>query len=261
MKRFGKQRLALLLALVCILMTACKKTTPETTPTPPAETATAAVTPTATPEPTETPAPEPTPTPESNAIHYEMTGTNEEGEGYVFSAEFPRFGAEEVDGYFENRIARLRSGFLAELDSGDADEGASFELTCAVPYHRNGVVSVVFEKYTYLGGAYPNLAYECATIDMEQNVRLLLGDVVSDLETLKALAWKFFPEELAGAVDPDAAPEQIGRSLDEELFSLGEEALSLYFPDYAFGYRNWTEVQIPYEAFRAAGVLADWVTA
>ena len=52
-----------------------------------------------------------------------------------------------------------------------------------------------------------------------------------------------------------------GNRVIRDLFSLDEGVLHLYFPDYAFGYRGWTDVPIPYTVLSEAGVLADWVTA
>ena len=195
---------------------------------------------------------------EDPGLTYQTAGTMNEGENYSFSAEVPRFGLEEIDSFFESKAARIYNGFLSELDESDTD-GASFELTYEVTYNRGGIISVVFQKYAYFGGAYPNLSYDCDTIDTAKNARLLLSDVVSDTARLKELCWEYFPAEYAEAIDPEDAPGMIDRSFSEDLFSLDGAALHLYFPDYAFGYRGWTDAAVPYDALKAAGILADWV--
>ena len=271
MNRNHKARIALLVLLVlaCALMNGCKKTRPEPTASPePTPTATAAPDVTATPaptpeqtaEPTATPSPEPTPE-IGPALEWTTAGSEYEGENYHFSAQVPRFGKEEIDSYFEAKAARLYNGFLAELDETGGEGGESFELTYTVTYNRDGIISVVFQKYAFLGGAYPNVSYDCDTIDAERNSRLLLCDVVTDpgFAKLQQLAADCFPEK--DGVDTGDLGGMIAESFSEDLFSLDETALHLYFPDYAFGYRGWTDVAVPYDALREAGILADWVAA
>ena len=256
-----------LLALaICAAFAGCKKAQPAETPAPAATAA--APDAASTPAPTETPSAAPSSEPEvvetpvpAPALEWTTAGSECEGANYHFSTQVPRFGIDEIDSYFEDKAARLYNGFLAELDESDGEEEGTFELTYEVTYDRNGIISVVFMKYSNFGGPYSNVSYDCDTIDTTQNARLLLSDVVTDpgFETLLRLVEEYFPAK--DEVDAGDLSGMLAENFNEDLFSLDEGVLHLYFPDYAFGYRGWTDVPIPYAVLSEAGVLADWVTA
>ncbi len=220
-------------------------------------------------DPSSTPSATPSDEPADGSIEFETVKIEHEvepegAEPFTFTAEVPSFGIEEVDSYFESKADKFYNGMLEELDGGigSTDTPYACTLTYEVTYDRGGIVSVVFTKYLNLGGAHPNVSYDCDTINMETVTRLTLADIIGEdgSSTLAALA----AEQLSSlGVQAENGQDSLRDSVLEELgncsFALASDSLDLYFPEYAFGYPGALTVSVSYEELSAGGALADWV--
>ena len=224
--------------------------------------------PSVTPMPVSTPA-SPSSEPASDALPFETVRVTHEvtAEGvdpFTFVSEVPSFGIADVDSYFEDKANRFYNGMLEELEGGigNPDTPYASSFTYDVTYNHGGIVSVVFTRYLNLGGAHPNVTYDCDTIDTGTVTRLTLSDIIGEngYDLLAALAAEQLSDLGVTPVSEDVTLlESVSEELGECAFALSESSLDLYFSEYAFGYPGALTVSVGYDGLREGGALADWV--
>ncbi|MDE7371318.1 MAG: DUF3298 and DUF4163 domain-containing protein, partial [Desulfovibrio sp.] len=128
------------------------------------------------------------------------------------------------------------------------------------------VVSVIFNVYSYTGGAHGNLVITCRNYDLATGKRLDFADLFKDPEKALELMSAYARESLTKSLGEESDEEMIREGTAPELTNFGELALTpagvtIQFQPYQVG--PWSagpqQVEMPLAALAAAGPeVAVW---
>ena len=151
-----------------------------------------------------------------------------------------------IDDLNEDERASVRNQFWDMIDSAkeQLSEGYEFymanEVTEDVSVRRadSVVLSLLYDGYTYLGGAHGMEYYWAKNFDVKTGKELLLSDVVNDMSLLPNIA----KAEMEQYIDADAlfgTYEEVAQYISDQgdnlTWTLDYNGLSLYFDPYEIG--------------------------
>ncbi len=161
---------------------------------------------------------------------------------------------EEFQEKLNTQLAEKLDGAIAEFDSaahsteGDTSAKYTFDAVQNVKYNKNDFVSVVEERYIYLGGAHGNTMWYPLNIDTLQSKTVALGDLFENdgyKETLNRLINEQLEENPEEYKDLWAKPE-LWQSHQTD-FYITDKSLVIFFPPYELSYyaRGFVEFELP----------------
>ena len=219
--------------------------------------------PAAAPEP-ENAAPEQTIYPGVLNIHLQGGGDGSP----KLSLNYPAFRSEAVDADIRTWAEGVLRSYEEEVRAGIAPDGEKpgsygvWDLTGMYSLERPSpkVVSIIFNIYSYTGGAHGNLVISCRNYDLESGKRLDFADLFKDPEKALELMSAYARESLTRSLGEESDEEMIREGTAPELNNFGELALTpagvtIQFQPYQVG--PWSagpqQVEMPLAALAAAG--------
>ncbi|WP_291358464.1 DUF3298 and DUF4163 domain-containing protein [Desulfovibrio sp.] len=219
--------------------------------------------PAAAPEP-ENAAPEQTVYPGVMNVHLQSGG----GGTPKVSLNYPAFRVEAVDADIRAWAEGVMRSYEEEVRASIAPDGEKpgsygvWDLTGMYSLERPSpkVVSVIFNVYSYTGGAHGNLVITCRNYDLASGKRLDFADLFKDPEKALELMSAYARESLTKSLGEESDEEMIREGTAPELTNFGELALTpagvtIQFQPYQVG--PWSagpqQVEMPLAALAAAG--------
>lgn len=219
--------------------------------------------PAAAPEP-ENAAPEQTVYPGVMNVHLQSGG---DGTPKV-SLNYPAFRVEAVDADIRAWAESVMRSYEEEVRAGIAPDGEKpgsygvWELSGMYSLERPSpkVVSIIFNVFSYTGGAHGNLVITCRNYDLATGKRLDFADLFKDPEKALELMSAYARESLTKSLGEESDEEMIREGTAPELTNFGELALTpagitIQFQPYQVG--PWSagpqQVEMPLAALAAAG--------
>lgn len=133
---------------------------------------------------------------------------------------YPSFGNQKVDSSLKKYAESLAESFVKEVnpeDSSEEDESMDrWELSCFYTLDKPNpeVVSVVFDIYSYTGGAHGSLLVDVQNYDLKTGAPIELSDLFAD--TSKAL-------QLLSVLCAEKLRSRLGDDVEEEMLRDGTE--------------------------------------
>lgn len=153
----------------------------------------------------------------------------------------------------DSAITDFLSEFLAFSQSHESVDQWQLTINSEVTYQNDDLVSLLFDSYSYKGGAHPNSFQMYLNFDTKNQRLLKSEDLVLDKEKLKQLAEEKFRDY--HQVDPQSTLEDDGRFfLDSEnsfflpiVMGYNDNAFILFYNPYEIGpyALGPTEIRIP----------------
>ena len=200
-----------------------------------------------------TPTPAPCADPLNTAVQWTLTGTScalREEVSFVFDVEFPHEIAEQspfAGSIMQSYLTQERSTFWEMAGQGVTPEFSGYPWTLEIKHeifhHTPQVVSVLFNVYTYTGGAHSNTYFKTFTFDLENDslytldalfqegvdARAILAPIARE-QLLTTLA--DFPDFIESGTEPHPDTTTYPGLDNYANWVLTEDALVLYFPPY-----------------------------
>ena len=219
--------------------------------------------PTAAPEP-ENAAPEQTIYPGVQNVHIQSGGDGSP----KLSLNYPAFRVKAVDDDIRAWADGVARSYEEEVRAGIAPDGEKpgsygmWDLTGMYSLDRPSpkVVSIIFNVYSYTGGAHGNLVISCRNYDLASGKRLEFADLFKDPEKALELMSAFARENLTRSLGEESDEEMIREGTAPDLRNFGELALTpagitIQFQPYQVG--PWSagpqQVEMPLAALASAG--------
>ena len=219
--------------------------------------------PAAAPEP-ENAAPEQTIYPGVQNIHVQSGG---DGTPKV-SLNYPAFRVPVIDADIRTWADGVTRSYEEEVRASIAPDGEKpgsfgvWDLTGMYSLERPSakVVSVIFNVYSYTGGAHGNLVITCRNYDLATGRRLDFADLFKDPEKALELMSAWSREALTKSLGEESDEEMIREGTSPDMRNFGELALTpaginIQFQPYQVG--PWSagpqQVEMPLEALASAG--------
>lgn len=171
-------------------------------------------------------------------------------------AEFGGLEDEEFQDTLNSRFAQRLDDAIAEFDAlaheteGETSAKYTFDAVQNVKYNKNDFISIVEERYVYLGGAHGNTMWYPSNIDTLQSKTVALGDLFENdgyKETINRLINERLEENPDEYKDLWAKPE-LWQSHQTD-FYITDKSLVIFFPPYELSYyaRGFVEFELPLE--------------
>ncbi|WP_241159433.1 MULTISPECIES: DUF3298 and DUF4163 domain-containing protein [unclassified Desulfovibrio] len=184
------------------------------------------------------------------------------------SLNYPAFRAEAVDADIRSWAEGVMRSYEEEVRASIAPDGEKpgsygvWDLTGMYSLERPSpkVVSVIFNVYSYTGGAHGNLVITCRNYDLATGKRLDFADLFKNPEKALELMSAYAREHLTKSLGEESDEEMIREGTAPELNNFGELALTpagvtIQFQPYQVG--PWSagpqQVEMPLAALAAAG--------
>ncbi len=154
---------------------------------------------------------------------------------------YPAFGVDAVDEDIRLWVESIAATFERELTSGfrDSEEVEKYELTCSYRISRPSAdaASILFEIWTYTGGAHGNLDLITLNYSFITGQRLTLVDIFEDVDKALALMSATSREELMRRLGGGVGEQMIldGTQPDADNFSslsLEPDGVRIHFQPY-----------------------------
>ncbi|MBD5538818.1 MAG: DUF3298 and DUF4163 domain-containing protein [Desulfovibrio sp.] len=184
------------------------------------------------------------------------------------SLNYPAFKTEAVDADIRAWAEAVVRSYEEEVRAGIAPDGEKpgsygvWELSGMYSLERPSpqVVSVIFNIFSYTGGAHGNLVINCRNYDLASGKRLDFADLFKNPEKALELMSAYARESLTKSLGEESDEEMIREGTAPELNNFGELALTpagvtIQFQPYQVG--PWSagpqQVEMPLAALASAG--------
>lgn len=132
------------------------------------------------------------------------------------------------------------------------------EIKDNVHYNENNFISLVEERYSYVGGAHGNVEWIAHNIDMEKGLEIKLPDLFKD-EGWRETLIRLMDEILQANKDEykDLWEKPMIDSETEEDFYISDGRLIIYYPPYKLSYYARGVVEFPISLNELQGYLKE----
>lgn len=156
------------------------------------------------------------------------------------SVEYPVLGVDGVDADLARWAENLEREFerdMAESELGPSSYKHELGVNFTVERPSAGVASVIFEVYTYTGGAHGNMGIVVHTYDMQTSTRLTFAHIFEDPEAALQLMSTYAAESLRAELGDNVVEEMLkaGTTPDADNFStlsLRPSGVRIHFAPY-----------------------------